>query len=123
MHQLSPHHVAERAAPPPGAAQGAKARAALTYWKGRHLVGRICGHATLPERPATERFISGTGIWVRSADGTSWIAAHVSQWNEIAGAYHVIPDHDPHRPFFVGAARIVRRYVGEAAPGVVRPCP
>lgn len=112
--------AANGSSPPEGAAQGSKAREALTYWKGCHLVGRICGtHRYAP----TERFVTGTGVWVRSADETTWIAAHVSQWNDLAEAYHVVPDHDPHRPFFAGASRVVRRFVGEVAPGVERYCP
>lgn len=79
-----------------------------------------------PPQYGDAHLLPGTGIWVacRSADNeTVWVAAHVSRWNKLAAAYHVVPDHDPHRPFFAGAARIVRRYVGEVAPGVVRHCP
>lgn len=100
--------------PPCGAAQNAKARAAYRYWSAR------------ADRPAPAPLRPGTGVWaVRTGpDGIPrFVAGHVGAWNILADAYHVVPDDDPLRPFFVGASRVIQRYVGEVAPGVERFCP
>jgi hypothetical protein len=99
--------------PPAGAAQGDLARAALRRWQ-------------IAEHVGPQRFKPGTGVWAvrRGKDNVpALVAAHVGCWNALTGLYHVIPDDEPLRPFFVHPSRIVPRFVGEVAPGVERYCP
>ncbi|MEL6374612.1 MAG: hypothetical protein AAFR04_11670 [Pseudomonadota bacterium] len=101
--------IDDTTAPPHGADQSEAARAAYRKWiDDARQDGAAVGYLA-----------SGTGVWAYRTDRrgiTRAIAAHIIRWNALTRAYYVVPDHDPHRPFFT--SRVDRRYVGEVAPGV-----
>lgn len=91
-------------------AKGTRARATLAFWT-------AAKHRRLPAE--TAQLPVGAGVWVAHVlpDGKAgFLAGTIVSWNNLAGAYVVAWDGDPHYGQIVHPSRVTPRLVGEAAP-------
>jgi hypothetical protein len=100
--------------PPPGCADGRKAQAAYARWSAR-LAGWIDG------KPA-EHLCIGAGVWHREpidANGTAYTRCQIIGHDAMGGRWLLACIDRPKLQFYAGSHRILPRFAGEMAPGMI----
>lgn len=77
-------------------------------------------HGAPPEgdqAPSAGRLRIGAGVWLREPDGVTLSRAQIIGFERFAGRWLVVLIDNPRRQIYVGAHRLLPRFVGEIAPG------